>query len=161
MLDDSRSSEETLQAVTEALTFADSREDARENLAASFADCVILMTTNIGRAHFLDKPLGYDAAMAAPLDGLEDMFRPEFLNRFNGRQNIIGCNSLPLELIEKIAERELRKVNERIARSGSAITIHMDGANIAAVCKDRYDPVHGAQFDSVELCRAVGGRRRL
>ncbi len=34
MLDDSRSPDEKLKAVTEALTFADSREDARETLAA-------------------------------------------------------------------------------------------------------------------------------
>ena len=34
MLDDSRSPEEKLKSVTEALTFADNREDARENLAA-------------------------------------------------------------------------------------------------------------------------------
>ena len=123
----------------------DGRLTDNRGLTVSFADCLILMTTNIGQAHFLDKELEYDEAMAATMDDLESTFRPEFLNRFNGRQNIIGFNSLPLDLIEKIAERELRKVNQRIASSGSAVSIHMDEHNIAAVCKDRYNPVHGAR----------------
>ncbi len=123
----------------------DGRLTDNRGLTVSFAECVILMTTNIGQAHFLNDEFGYDEAMAATIDDLEETFRPEFLNRFNGRQNIIGFNSLPLELIEKIAERELSKVNQRIANSGSAVSIQMDKENIAAVCLDRYNPVHGAR----------------
>ncbi len=123
----------------------DGRLTDNRGLTVSFADCVILMTTNIGQAHFLNDEMNYDEAMAATMDDLEDTFRPEFLNRFNGRQNIIGFNSLPLSLIERIAERELRKVNQRIASGGNSVTIHMDAVNIAAVCRERYNPVHGAR----------------
>ena len=123
----------------------DGRLTDNRGLTVSFANCIVLMTTNIGQAQFLDTSLTYEESMAATMDELEDNFRPEFLNRFNGRQNIVGFNSLPLKLIEKIAARELQKVNQRIANSGSAVKIHMAPEDISALCRDRYNPVHGAR----------------
>ncbi len=123
----------------------DGRLTDNRGLTVSFADCLILMTTNIGQAFFLDDELGYDGAMAATMEALEDTFRPEFLNRFNGRQNIVGFKRLPLELIEKIAAREVGKLNGRIARSGHDVEVVMTPDCIAALCRDRYNPVHGAR----------------
>ncbi|MGR3369476.1 MAG: AAA family ATPase [Sagittula sp.] len=123
----------------------DGRLTDNRGLTVSFADTLILMTTNIGQAHFLNTDLGFAAAMEETMRDLEGTFRPEFLNRFNGRQNIIGFRTLPLELIEKIANRELQKVNARIRAAGHAVTITMAPEQVAALCADRYDPVHGAR----------------
>lgn len=123
----------------------DGRLTDNRGLTVSFADCLILMTTNIGQSFFLDKELSYDGAMTATMEALEDTFRPEFLNRFNGRQNIVGFNSLPLELIEKIAAREVKKLNARIAQSGQNLEVVMSADDISALCRDRYNPVHGAR----------------
>ncbi|MDJ1007736.1 MAG: AAA family ATPase [Paracoccaceae bacterium] len=123
----------------------DGRLTDNRGLTVSFANCIVLMTTNIGQSQFLDDSLSYDEAMAATMDELEESFRPEFLNRFAGRQNIIGFNRLPLKLIEKIAVRELQKVNRRIADGGSEVTIHMAPEAVSALCRDRYNPIHGAR----------------
>ena len=123
----------------------DGRLTDNRGLTVSFANTLIIMTTNIGQPHFLDDALEYSEAMAETMRELEGTFRPEFLNRFNGRQNIIGFKKLPLSLIERIAERELRKVNARIAAAGHAVQITMEKDQIAALCADRYNPVHGAR----------------
>ncbi len=123
----------------------DGRLTDNRGLTVSFANTLILMTTNIGQPHFLDTTLRYDDAMAETMLELENTFRPEFLNRFNGRQNIIGFKTLPLSLIERIAAREIRKVNARIKASGHAAEIVMTPDQITALCADRYNPVHGAR----------------
>ncbi|WP_425074786.1 AAA family ATPase [Sagittula sp. S175] len=123
----------------------DGRLTDNRGLTVSFANTLIIMTTNIGQPSFLDDSLTYDEAMADTMHELENTFRPEFLNRFNGRQNIIGFKKLPLDLIERIAERELRKVNGRITAAGHGVRITMATDQISALCRDRYNPVHGAR----------------
>ncbi len=123
----------------------DGRLTDNRGLTVSFADTLIIMTTNIGQSHFLDGARSYPEAMADTMADLEDSFRPEFLNRFNGRENIIGFKRLPLDLIERIARRELDKVNARIANSGHAVRISLTDETIKTLCQDRYDPVHGAR----------------
>ncbi len=123
----------------------DGRLTDNRGLTVSFANTLILMTTNIGQPHFLYETLSYADAMDETMHELENTFRPEFLNRFNGRQNIIGFKTLPLALIERIAAREIRKVNQRIATSGHAVSIIMSPEQINALCADRYNPVHGAR----------------
>lgn len=124
----------------------DGRLTDNRGLTVSFAETLIIMTTNIGQHHFLDQTLNAKEAMVKTMDMLDDAFRPEFLNRFNGRENIVGFRPLPLTIIEKIAKRELEKVNQRIAQSGRGQThIQMDDATIAALCRDKYDPVRGAR----------------
>ncbi|MBY6120758.1 AAA family ATPase [Mameliella alba] len=123
----------------------DGRLTDNRGLTVSFANTLILMTTNIGQPYFLDQTLTYESAMSETVLELEKTFRPEFLNRFNGRQNIIGFKALPLALIEKIAAREISKVNTRIQSSGHTVSIKMAPEQISALCADQYNPVHGAR----------------
>lgn len=110
---------------------------------AEFSDSIIIMTTNIGQPHFLDTGLTHDEAMAAVMEDLGASYRPEFLNRFNGRQNILGFNRLELDSIVKIIKREFDDLATSYAEHGVAINFADD--QIKAFCEDRYDPVIGAR----------------
>lgn len=70
-------------------------------------------------------------------------YRPEFLNRFNGRQNIIGFKKLELPTIERIVRREV----DDMARSyaGHGVEVKVSDATIGIFSADRYDPVIGAR----------------
>jgi len=121
----------------------DGRLTDNRGLTVSFADTLIIMTTNIGQPHFLRPELGFDEAMALTMADLDSHFRPEFLNRFSGRENIVGFNMLSLAIVEKIARRQLQKVNDKIAEAGSRIV--MSDMVVTAICKDKYDPTRGAR----------------
>lgn len=123
----------------------DARLTDNRGLTVSFADTMILMTTNLGQKHFLNEDLSYDEAMEALNEDLENTYRPEFLNRFNGRENIVGFNKLSLPIVEMIAKRELQKVNSRIASAGHDVEITMSDEAVGALCKDKYDPAIGAR----------------
>lgn len=111
--------------------------------AVSFANTVVLMTSNIGSEFFLDPNLPFEEARKLAIEELGKKFRPEFLNRFNGRQNIKCFNALSLPAIEKIAAREIAKMNGKIASQG--LSVSMDTADIAAMCADKYVPAYGAR----------------
>lgn len=123
----------------------DARLTDNRGLTVSFADTMILMTTNLGQKHFLNEDLSYEEAMEALGEDLEETYRPEFLNRFNGRENIVGFNKLGLPIVEMIAKRELEKVNSRISAAGHSVEITMSDDAIGALCKDKYDPAIGAR----------------
>lgn len=123
----------------------DARLTDNRGLTVSFADTMIIMTTNLGQKHFLDDDLDYDEALMRLNEDLGNTYRPEFLNRFNGRENIVGFNKLSLPTVEMIAKRELQKVNNRIASAGHGVEIIMSDDTIAALTKDKYDPAIGAR----------------
>lgn len=110
---------------------------------AEFSDCIIIMTTNIGQPHFLDTALTHDQAMLGCMEDLETTYRPEFLNRFNGRQNIIGFQRLELPSIERIIQREVNDLTNSYKAQGVVITFPNE--HIAAFCADRYEPKVGAR----------------
>ena len=83
----------------------DARLTDNRGLTVSFSAAIIIMTTNIGTPHFLDECIDFAAARQQAVADLEASYRPEFLNRFNGRQNIICFHRLDLPVIERIAAR--------------------------------------------------------
>ena len=97
----------------------DGRLTDNRGLTVSFSDAIIIMTTNIGQSHFLDAGLDFEDAAAETIKELDAHYRPEFLNRFNGRQNIVCFKSLGLPVIERIARREIAKLNERVRSPGT------------------------------------------
>jgi ATP-dependent Clp protease ATP-binding subunit ClpB len=123
----------------------DGRLTDNRGLTVSFSDAIIIMTTNIGQSHFLNASLDFDEAAAETIKQLDDHYRPEFLNRFNGRQNIVCFKSLPLPVIERIARREIDKLNERVRAQGRDLTIAISDESLAALCKDQYNPANGAR----------------
>lgn len=123
----------------------DGRLTDNRGLTVSFSEAIILMTTNIGQPHFLDRSLSFEEAAEETMRELDTVYRPEFLNRFNGRENIVCFNRLELPVIEMIAKRELEKINARIATQNAGLSVVMDEQAVADLCKDKYQPERGAR----------------
>ncbi len=123
----------------------DGRLTDNRGLTVSFSEAIILMTTNIGQPNFLNDALDYEEAVAETLKELDKVYRPEFLNRFNGRQNIVCFNRLDLPVIERIARREIDKLNAQIKAAGRDIRIEITDASLEAMCRAIYSPAHGAR----------------
>ncbi|MCB1841316.1 MAG: hypothetical protein KDI61_13810, partial [Alphaproteobacteria bacterium] len=92
-----------------------------------------------------DPAMGFDEAVQETTRELDETYRPEFLNRFNGRQNIVCFNSLDLAIIEKIATREIAKLNTQIRAQGRDLTVEIAPDSLRALCKDQYNPANGAR----------------
>lgn len=123
----------------------DGRLTDNRGLTVSFGEAIILMTTNIGQPNFLDESLTFDESVEITMKELDQVYRPEFLNRFNGRENIVCFNRLNLTVIEKIARREITKLNKQIRAGGKNITITVSDETLANICQDIYVPAIGAR----------------
>jgi ATP-dependent Clp protease ATP-binding subunit ClpB len=110
---------------------------------AEFDEAIIICTTNVGQPHYLNKEIPFDEAHALSMQDLADQYRPEFLNRFAGRENIIGFNRLGLDSIERIVRREIVSLDRAYHDKG--IRTLFDDTNLKAFCEQRYDPVMGAR----------------
>ncbi len=122
----------------------DARLTDNRGLTVSFRDAIILMTTNIGTPHFLQEE-NFIIARENALAELDKHYRGEFLNRFNGRQNIVCFNKLELSTIEMIARRDIGKLNKMLQTSMPNLGVAMTDSAVAAMCKDYYKPVNGAR----------------
>jgi ATP-dependent Clp protease ATP-binding subunit ClpC len=72
---------------------------------ASFADTVIILTSNMGAEFLVDLSLG-DRARDLAMDMVKRHFRPEFLNRLD---DIIMFNALSAEALRKVLDLILKK----------------------------------------------------
>ena len=122
----------------------DARLTDNRGLTVSFEDSIILMTTNIGTPHFLSETSPLEAERKALLD-LSKEYRPEFLNRFNGRQNIVCFNTLPLSVIEAIAMRDIKKLNAMVSSTVPGLEVDMGETALREMCADQYTPINGAR----------------
>jgi len=122
----------------------DARLTDNRGLTVSFRDTIILMTTNIGTGHFL-RESDFAVAQELALEELDGVYRPEFLNRFNGRQNIVCFEPLSLPVIEMIARREIGRLSRMVQAGMPGLEVAMDNAPLAAMCRDHYKPVNGAR----------------
>lgn len=123
----------------------DGRLSDSRGFTASFSEAEIIFTTNIGSEHFLNPDLTPGEAHERMMEDLENHFRPEFLNRFNGRENIIGFRKLELPTIEKIVTREFGKLNEQISAVGRDIQVNACDQTIRDICEAIYAPEVGAR----------------
>ena len=122
----------------------DARLTDNRGLTVSFRDAMILMTTNIGTQHFLGID-DFEEARALALEDLEAQYRPEFLARFNGKRNIVCFRPLDLAIIERIAARDIQRLDGLVRVTSPELHIEMDAAAISAMCRDHYVPVSGAR----------------
>ena len=104
----------------------------------SFANTVIIMTSNIG-SHWI-KELGPEAAEEKVLQELDHQFRPEFLNRVD---EIIIFHSLTKEDLREIVDIQLRRVRGLLRTRG--ITIELAPEVKGWLVEEGYDPVFGAR----------------
>jgi ATP-dependent Clp protease ATP-binding subunit ClpB len=108
-----------------------------------FGDAIMPFTTNIGQAPMLRVgEISEEEAYEETMRELERFFKPEFLNRFEGRENIIILKSLRLDSIQRIAERELSKINEFFAPKITAVFPQTD---LNRFCSAVYTPKVGAR----------------
>ncbi len=122
----------------------------RDNLGrkVEFGDVVMPMTTNIGADHALrvgTEPgdLTEDEAYDLTIRDLKKAFRTEFLNRFEGRENIILFRKLNMDTIEKIVFREISRINAFYAPQ--SIAVRFPEAQLREFCNKTYSPEIGAR----------------
>jgi ATP-dependent Clp protease ATP-binding subunit ClpB len=115
----------------------------------SFEHTTLVFTTNTGASNFLDPDMSYDDQMDNTMEALSEEYRAEFLNRFNGRENIVGFKALAPEIIQKIARGQLTKMNRDMQQANVRFSAFMKDEDIERLVEDTYDPAHGA--------RAIGG----
>ena len=119
---------------------------------ASFKNCVILMTSNVGTRVLKDFGTGVGFSTKSSessngekiksiLDGeLKKKFAPEFINRLD---EIIYFNSLSKENINNILDLELNKSQKRLNEIGFSFEI--DQSMRDHLCEVGYDPKYGAR----------------
>lgn len=107
-----------------------------------FSDCLMPFTTNIGQEHMLNPALSDTEAYERTMHDLEQFFKPEFLNRFEGRENILIFRRLEIDSIKRIANRELERINSNYAPSVRAV---FPNGQLDAFCEKVYDPRIGAR----------------
>ena len=122
---------------------SDGRLTDNHGRTVNFSESMVIMTTNIGQTFFLDETLAPEEAERLANVELDSVYRPEFLNRFAGRQNIVCFDRLGLDSIEKIVKRELNGLT--IAYKESGVSIEYSDECIKAFCADHYQPRHGAR----------------
>lgn len=115
----------------------------------SFSEAIIIMTSNIGQPELLEGLEMVDGVptFSVPAEVRHDNalhvltstpgIRPEFLNRFNGRQNIVFFNHLEAPTIAKIVRRELNDLDSSYAEQGIRVEVPDDV--VLAFTKDHYD----------------------
>ena len=121
--------------------FDDGRLTDGQGRRVDFANTVIIMTSNAGS----DRLKALAAATAderrrALLRELDQLFRPEFLNRLD---EILIFTSLGREQIARIVDLQLARLQERLAVR--RITLQVNEEARAWLAERGYDPVFGAR----------------
>lgn len=109
----------------------------------SFANCLIVFTSNAGTPFIFENlraGKSVDEFKGGLIKKLEEGFRIEFLNRFDG---IIIYKPLSQEHIEKIAQLKLAGIAKDMAKQGYVLTF--SDVLIKQVAKDGFDPALGAR----------------
>ena len=122
---------------------SDGRLTDNHGRTVNFSESMVIMTTNIGQSFFLDTSLSDEESERLANVELDQIYRPEFLNRFAGRQNIVCFNRLGIDSIVKIVKRELNGLKSAYRENN--VDVVFDDECIQAFCEDHYDARHGAR----------------
>ena len=122
---------------------SDGRLTDNHGRTVNFSESIVIMTTNIGQTFFLDTSMTDEESERLANVELDQIYRPEFLNRFAGRQNIVCFRRLELNSIERIVRRELTDLNRAYRESGMDIVV--SDQSLTAFCADHYDARNGAR----------------
>jgi ATP-dependent Clp protease ATP-binding subunit ClpC len=123
---------------------------------ADFRRTIIILTSNIGQSTTADRGrvgfghVALDPLAAAPpgpdrettMRELGRWFRPEFLNRID---RIVTFRALPVEIAEKIAQREVRRVLERNGLTRRRLAVDVDPDILPILLREGYSPSFGAR----------------
>ncbi len=119
----------------------DARLTDSRGITSDFRETIIIMTTNVGTPHFLDKELSFEDSKELALTELEGKYRPEFLGRFNG--NIYCFKRLEDNVLHKIARKEISRINTVMADRN--IVLMIDNQTVQSMIDNHYDAAKGAR----------------
>ncbi|EFJ29621.1 hypothetical protein SELMODRAFT_170696 [Selaginella moellendorffii] len=121
----------------------DGRLTDGQGRTVNFAECVIIMTSNLGAEHLLSGMIGQTTMKAAKEKVMMEVrrhFRPELLNRLD---DIVVFHPLSHEQLRKVARIQMKEVAMRLAQRGVALGV--SDAALDHVLSEAYDPVYGAR----------------
>jgi len=105
----------------------------------NFSNTIIIMTSNLG-SEIIQEKSEYDEIKKEIDELLFKYFKPEFLNRID---EIITFRSLDMEMIRKIAELEISKLEKLLGPAG--IKIDVGKGAIDKISEMGFNPVLGAR----------------
>ncbi|MBL8776478.1 MAG: AAA family ATPase [Acidimicrobiales bacterium] len=132
--------------------FDDGRLTDSRGRTASFADTVVIMTSNLGARAFSANPVGFGGggnggsgagladAEAEVRAAVERTLPPELVNRID---EIVLFRPLTPDAITEIARRRLARVTADLAPQGWDLTF--DPAVVDLLATEGYDPTYGAR----------------
>jgi len=115
----------------------------------NFKNTIIIMTSNIGTKHLINKQLGFDSSEQMPEyeDSKRDMIRelkkamrPELLNRID---HVVVFRPLGIEDIESIVDLEIAEVNRRVKHKD--MTLDLSEESRKWLAEKGFDPNMGAR----------------
>lgn len=116
----------------------DGRLTDGQGRTVDFTNTIIIMTSNLGSEYLLE---GNNEKNRNRVEGLlKKTFRPEFLNRID---ETVMFNSLDEIVVDKIVEKFLSQLHQRLKEKGIEFTYDNKGVKYIHECA--YDPTYGAR----------------
>ncbi|HHD75473.1 MAG TPA: ATP-dependent Clp protease ATP-binding subunit ClpA, partial [Campylobacterales bacterium] len=114
-------------------------------IVSDFKNVVLIMTSNLGTKEA--NVMGFNKDDSKKTEtALKGFFAPEFLNRLN---SIVEFNHLPMDIVEKIVDREIVKLNKQM--ENKKIEIKLNKKARAYIAEEAYSDVYGAR----EIARVI------
>ena len=114
-------------------------------MVSDFKNVILIMTSNLGTKEA--NVMGFNKDTSSKTENaLKDFFSPEFRNRLSA---VVAFNHLSLEVIEKIVDTEIAKLNKQMASKKIEIKLSKKARNYIA--QEGYSDVYGAR----EIARVI------
>jgi ATP-dependent Clp protease ATP-binding subunit ClpB len=117
----------------------DGRLTDSKGRTVSFANTIIIMTSNLGSQILLEHGTGAEAKDAV-LELLRKNFRPEFLNRLD---EMVIFDPLGKDQLREVARLQTKELNKRLIERAITLTMTDDALDFAA--SQSYDHMYGAR----------------
>ena len=117
----------------------DGRLTDSKGRTVSFANTIIIMTSNLGSKILLEEGNGPEAREAV-LNIVRKNFRPEFLNRLD---EMVIFDPLGQQQLREVARLQTVELNKRLVER--SITLHMTDEALDYAAKESYDHMYGAR----------------
>jgi len=105
-----------------------------------FRNTIIILTSNLGGEIFQKKDLAESQRERQVMELVHQFFRPEFVNRLDA---IVIYKPLDKEMISQILEKELQKINQRLAEQKLTLEVFQKAKDY--LVSVGFDPVFGAR----------------
>lgn len=117
----------------------DGRLTDSKGRTVSFANTIIIMTSNLGSKILLENGNGPDAKDAV-MNVVRNSFRPEFLNRLD---EMVIFDPLGPDQLREVARLQTLELNKRLVER--SITLEMTNDALDYAAKESYDHMYGAR----------------